>query len=258
MFTEILFIVFMLVLGGLFPTKHDTSATTGNALVKFTAFLDKVSGKIAGTVFASNKGGNYVRSKGIPTNPQTSAQQAQRAIFGALAQSWRALGAVNRFTWNAIVDDFPYQNRLGETKTYSGATLYQKFNLNLSSVGVAPLAFPIAPQAVIGLRTLSVDVTVGATTLIVSAILTGAGTATDKFAIFATASASPGAKSLSNKLRQIGVSDADTIAGEDFWTRYTAVFGAPLLGSNIGFEVRPVNATSGQAGVPNYTVALVE
>jgi len=43
----------------LFTMKHngaDGAATNG--LVKFTAIVDSISGKIAGSVFARNKGGN--------------------------------------------------------------------------------------------------------------------------------------------------------------------------------------------------------
>lgn len=60
------------------------------------------SGSVAGCTYSRNKGGNYVRSRSIPVNPQTSFQSTVRSAFGGLAQAWlTALTANQRSGWAA-------------------------------------------------------------------------------------------------------------------------------------------------------------
>lgn len=52
------------------------------------------SGKFAGVMVASIwKGRNYMRQYVIPTNPNTTAQQAQRALLAAAVAAWKLIPA---------------------------------------------------------------------------------------------------------------------------------------------------------------------
>lgn len=50
--------------------------------------IANASGSIAGCTFARNRGGNYVRNRTIPVNPQTPFQSTVRSAFGGLSQAW--------------------------------------------------------------------------------------------------------------------------------------------------------------------------
>ena len=52
-------------------------------MAKTNGLFGKVSGKIANVVYGSWKGIEYARQFVVPGNPQTSAQQANRTLFGA-------------------------------------------------------------------------------------------------------------------------------------------------------------------------------
>ena len=53
--------------------------------IKYSALVMGVSGKLNGSVGATNKGGAYLRNKGVVSNPNTPAQAAVRSRFGSLS-----------------------------------------------------------------------------------------------------------------------------------------------------------------------------
>lgn len=56
--------------------------------------IGKSYGKVGNAVFSVWKGINVLKEKGIPTNPQTDAQMAQRAIFAIFVALYRNAAAV--------------------------------------------------------------------------------------------------------------------------------------------------------------------
>jgi hypothetical protein len=59
----------------------------------------------------------------VPTNPQTSAQQAHRADYGAAVGSWRAMSEAERESWRY------YQERRRRRPVMSGYNLFVKMFL---------------------------------------------------------------------------------------------------------------------------------
>lgn len=220
------------------------------ALIKLTAFLDSISGKVNGSVFSRNKGGAYVRGKGIVSNPQSVAQSSVRAIFGAISQAWRGLTEVQRDAWNAATSNFPYQNRLGDTKVLSGFALHQKLNNNLSTIGQPFIANPPQPMEVAAMTDLDAVVEVGgvSTTMNITGQFTDPLSVAAKVALFATPPLSPGVSNYKNELRLVEVYDiADLVATKDINADYESVFGAAIEGSKIGFKAQVISISTGQA-----------
>lgn len=118
------------------------------ALIKTSALVSAISGKVGGNIFSNNKGGAYVRSFSKPTNPNTSRQAAVRAAFGALSSNFRALPAAQKANWNSVASNYPYSNKLGETKILTGAQLYVKANNVLQTAGLPTVnSMPPAPKS---------------------------------------------------------------------------------------------------------------
>lgn len=68
--------------------------------------MNSASGKLAGVVAANNRGGNYLRSRVIPSNPRGTQQSRIRAILASLASAWRStLTTVQRDAWQLLGDD---------------------------------------------------------------------------------------------------------------------------------------------------------
>ena len=223
------------------------------ALIKLTAIVDNISGKLNGTVFARNKGGHYMRSKSKPTNPRTFLQSAQRAIFGAVAQAWRSLSQAQRNAWDAAVPDFKYQNRLGDSKTLSGFALHQQLNNNLLLIGEPVITTPPMPQEMYSPVSAEAYLQVGPTKVELSAQFIGAESASTMVAIFATSALSPGVKNASNRYRFLTARQASDLTGPtalDLAVLYETKFGTPPVNSKVAFRIISISAISGEASAP--------
>ena len=226
------------------------------ALIKLTAIVDNISGKLNGTVFARNKGGHYMRSKSNPTNPRTTPQSIVRGVLGSISSKWRALTQGQRDAWDGAAPDFPYQNRMGDTKILSGFSLFMKLNQNIfnAGAGITALVNPPAPVEV------SQPIFVGG-----SFGVNAAGTAVSlaeidlefvqsgepaRAILFVTPPMSAGIKNFSNRLRKLDNAVIPSSGGTtsfDIGSDYQDKFGVPQEGAKIGYAVRIVSTVTGQA-----------
>jgi hypothetical protein len=97
----------------------------------------EMSGSIAGNVFSHNKGGQYVRQRTIPTNPNSTKQQQARSILQTLSAAWRGLSTANQTAWDNYAAANPALNALGATFLRSGHQAYVGLNARLLLAGVA-------------------------------------------------------------------------------------------------------------------------
>lgn len=111
------------------------------------------SGSLAGITASRNRGGAYLRNRSIPTNTNTTRQQDVRAAFAFATLQWRLLTDVQRAAWNAYAAATPITNRIGETITLAGNSMYIRQAAFLLGLGQLPLSdAPTEP----GLSTLGV------------------------------------------------------------------------------------------------------
>jgi hypothetical protein len=112
------------------------------AKVQFGGGIAKISGKMAGNVFASNKGGAYMRRFSVPTNPNTAAQQGARDRLAGWSGNWRALTTEQQDAWNAWAQTHAVIDRLGASILLTGAQAYVKLNINAELASVAEYTMP--------------------------------------------------------------------------------------------------------------------
>jgi len=105
------------------------------ALIKLGAFITQISGKVGGQSFATGKGGSYIKNIGSYTVRQNALTSSKLLNFSFLAGQWRLLTNSQRAGWTEEALNHPYQNRVNETKFYSGYILFIKFNGNLIQAG---------------------------------------------------------------------------------------------------------------------------
>lgn len=112
----------------------------------------QMSGSVGGVTAGHNKGGQYLRNRSIPTNPNSTRQQAARTALGTAAQRWRTLTQAQRDAWEGYANQTPLTNRLGESITISGSSMYTRTNSFLLGLGETPIDdAPSSPgQASIG------------------------------------------------------------------------------------------------------------
>lgn len=87
------------------------------------------SGSMGGLTWSHNRGGQYVRSRVVPTNPRTSFQDTVRNTMSYLAAYWRdILTEAQRAGWATYAANVPVVNRLGATIFLTGQNMFIRSN----------------------------------------------------------------------------------------------------------------------------------
>jgi len=221
------------------------------ASIKLANFIVAVRGKIAGTVYSQNAGGTFARQYVVPTNPQTDPQTNQRALLASLSAQWKGLTQVQRDAWITTASEFPYQNRVGESKIYTGQQLFVKLNLSLLSmdntaalVEVPPLK-PTFPVMTLAFTTLTNVAGVMTVTVTQTVVIPGDAATTFQIVLYATPGLSTGVERPSETaFRKLGKFAAETspmVAG----TAYQAVLGEAPVGTKVFVRADIVQETNG-------------
>ena len=99
------------------------------ARVSFSALIESILGKLAGSVFQDSYGGFQIRTRVSPRNPQTNFQQLRRGEFGYISSLWRTLSTTDRQT---------FIDAAGSPS--GGLNLFIESNVNLSLLDIAPIS----------------------------------------------------------------------------------------------------------------------
>lgn len=222
------------------------------AKLKLSAIVSEMRGKLNGSVFSKNRGGAYVRTKVTPVNPQSIAQGAVRAALTNLSQGWRGLTEAQRAAWNSAVSNFTGTDIFGDIKTPSGINLYNKLNLNLNAIGVAPINTP--PMAVsVGFFD-SLIIIADASSGTVAATYTAVGASAGQTVVVeATPCVSSGKSFVKSEFRQIATFAGDAASPQAIGASVVAKFGAMTVGQKIFVRLKFVDNTTGVSG--QYTSA---
>jgi hypothetical protein len=89
----------------------------------------RVSGSIGDRTFSRNAAGPYVKTRTIPTNPDTPTQSIMRRRFRNLTRLWAgALTETERLGWNVYARNVPVRNRLARERHITGFQHYIRSN----------------------------------------------------------------------------------------------------------------------------------
>lgn len=102
------------------------------ALIRTGLGIAQISGSIGGTVFSHNRYGPYIRSRSVPVNPNSPAQQAVRADLAYLVAEWHdTLTAVQRAAWAVYAAAINFTNALGESIKLTAFNHFCRSNVSL-------------------------------------------------------------------------------------------------------------------------------
>ncbi|MDP2323895.1 MAG: hypothetical protein Q8N51_07685 [Gammaproteobacteria bacterium] len=114
------------------------------AKILFGPLVAEARGKEGGIVFSRNRYGAYIRAKTSPVQPRTPAQNAIRAAFTVISQSWRdLLVATERAAWDDYAKQTPVSDRYGAKIDLTGNTMFLRYNAAL--VGILATPLKVAP-----------------------------------------------------------------------------------------------------------------
>jgi len=121
--------------------------------------LGSLRGSIGDNTFSHNRGGDYVRRRVSPTNPNSTRQQTMRTFLGTLAALWSStLTPVEREQWNTWASLQAKTGPLGNSINWTGINAFVALNAHLLDAGDARIDAPPIVVAPTGLLTLSVDI----------------------------------------------------------------------------------------------------
>ncbi len=95
------------------------------------AILGLLRGKISATVFSHNKGGDYARRLGTPTNPNSTRQQVVRSILATLSPGFSGLTPEQQAAWKQWASENPRTDPIGNNYTMTGHQAYVSVNSRL-------------------------------------------------------------------------------------------------------------------------------
>ena len=120
--------------------------------------LGTLRGSVGANTFSHNRGGDYVRRRVAPTNPNSTRQQTMRTFLGTLAALWSStLTPAQRGQWEVWAGNQAKEGPLGNSINLTGINGYVWTNCHLLDAGDARIDVPPIVVAPTGLLTLSVD-----------------------------------------------------------------------------------------------------
>ena len=119
------------------------------ALLLLSALVNDIKGKVGGTVFKGGTGGSHVMQRKSNKRNQQSSYNASPISFipakiavQSMSQLWNSYSAAQRASWDSHAVNFPYKNKLGQKKVYSGYTLFMSINVRLTQLGLSRINLP--------------------------------------------------------------------------------------------------------------------
>lgn len=226
------------------------------AKVKFSALISEMRNKLNGSVFARNRGGNYLRTKVTPTNPQTQAQVLARARLAQFSQAWRSLTEAQRDAWRSVVDQWSTTDVFGDVVNPSGSTLFTRLNINIAVAGGTAINTPPTPAGVDAL--LGVSVTAASTGQTMSVTVDPAEVPADHSLIIeSTPMLSPGINNANSRFRVIQVEDAAATGPFDVAASQIGKFGALVEGQKVFVRVKFIRTDTGEVSQSLVASAIV-
>lgn len=208
--------------------------------IKFGSIVTDGSGKLGGHVYSKNRGGNYIRTNKVPSNPRTAAQILARSRFGQASAGWKGLTEIQRAAWAEFAANNPYSDSLGDQRHLSASSAYTRSATNLMNVGKVPISTPIDVNEVIVFDSFSANFEdpVGADITFGTLDTALAGNA--KILIKASPPFPASQKYAANKMRIVGsydISDIDAVTGLlDITIDYADNIGGLISNMRVAWE----------------------
>lgn len=133
--------------------------------------IGEASGSVASLTFSHNRGGQYIRQRAVPVNPNSAFQQAVRNAMVLLSAAWSTtLTQAQRDSWAAYSAAVPIPDSLGEPRDIGGLAMYLRNNVPRRQSGLT--AVQLAPNELVLGSVTAPSVTAVAATSLASVVFT--------------------------------------------------------------------------------------
>ncbi len=109
-----------------------------------SAIVSRGSGSIGGLVWSHNRGGQYLRARVTPVNPNSTFQQTVRSAQALLASMWASvLTQDERDGWELYAENVELPNSFGVPRNVGGIAMFIRTNVPRIQSGVVGVALLI-------------------------------------------------------------------------------------------------------------------
>lgn len=96
------------------------------AVLKFSALVSAIQGKLNGSVLSKGKSGAVIYNKPVPRKEPTAKQLQVRGSFSYASKDWDQLSDTQKADWDVIGVNNPVPNRFGDMVEISGYNYFKK------------------------------------------------------------------------------------------------------------------------------------
>lgn len=216
--------------------------------IKFGSIVTDGSGKLGGHVYSKNRGGNYVRTNKVPSNPRTAAQILARSRFGQASSGWKSLTELQRKLWEDFAQNNPYTDSLGDLRHLSSSSAYTRSQTNLLNVGKPTILVPSVVQESVHFTAFGAQLDIGEEDISFIITFTGVDDSDKggaKLLLHASPGFPPSQKYAANKMRvvsSIDITSTNNAMSLDVSTAYTDRFGIPSEGSRVAWRLELIDS----------------
>jgi hypothetical protein len=211
------------------------------AILKLSAFLEEITGKINGTIFYKTKYGQVIKNNSYSLPQRSTTQLRQQVKIQTVSSNWLNLSNSEKIDWNNQTGNYPYYNKVGQVSYYSGYALFLMLNNNLLNANL-PINLLVPDYVAITVGTLSI-LQLDTDDLILRYI---GGSIGQTLYIYASTGLVPG---VSLKISDLKLFDTVTVLGSDVTFSYSDVEigyqGSPVLGMEYYFNCKAIVTATG-------------
>lgn len=213
------------------------------------SFVSTASGSIGGITASRNKGGQYLRSRAVPTTSTTTPALNAKALLASASAAWDNLTDVQRNAWTRYGTIRQEVNALGQVKILTGIAAHNRSYTRMARAGLTPLLVPPIGSDPDALATYSATFDIGAGTSALTFTPTPLGT-TRSLWLEAAVVDSPGIEYVQSVKRLCNISAADLASPFDYQSVVEAVFGPLSVGQKVVLLPRVFDRVSGLLSQP--------
>jgi hypothetical protein len=212
---------------------------------------DPTSGKIGSQVYGIGRNGQFVRTRVVPANPNTTHQQTVRGNFTLASQGWDALTQEQQLAWIAAANNYQTRKVLGMSGPMTGNQLFVRINANLLEVGAAQVDVPPATPQIPAVA--PANLVISNTAGVIAVRLTCPTDPGENCVVRGSAPVKNGVH-VNPGTVTLGLCPAPAQGSSNITGLYTARYGVPTVGTKLFVEV--YNTVNGFDG-PRSTFSAV-
>lgn len=223
------------------------------AVVKWTALVTAMKGKLRGSVLQFGAAGQVMRSTKQFNQYSNTRWNASKTNIAAVTQNWKNLTSAQRSAWAAQTVNYPEKDRYGNTHYPSPYTLHMRLNNAMLFHNGTLLATPLGPASFTNISPIAVTVGAGPTLTLGINVVTSSN---EVILIRATSALSNGRRPPKGLYTLVASPIMSAVTSYDFTSAYIARFGSIPTGGQIYFSIAIFNITTGQISTPIITNAF--